>query len=205
MNFGRIVPSVVLAGGVGLALFALMAALIDQDVTKPEGNRAKIADIHMVEKPITDQIEEQKPEKPPEPEAPPPDLPEPDFVDPDVDAGLSTANAGTGVELGFEVGGLNISDGEYLPIVKIAPQYPRRAMSRGIEGYAIAEYTVTELGTVEECVVIEAKTDKGNDTTVFNRAACNAAAKFKYQPRIVEGEGIRVPGVRNKFTFELQD
>lgn len=205
MNIARLTPSVALSVVVGFGLFSLMAALIDQDVSKPDNERPKIADIHMVEKPITDQIEEQKPEKPPKPETPPPDLPEPDFQDPDVDAGLSTANAGTGVELGFDAGGLNISDGEYLPIVKIAPQYPRRAMSRGIEGYAIAEYTVTEAGTTQDCVVIEAKTTSGNDTTIFDRAACNAAEKFKYQPRVVDGEAIQVPGVRNKFTFELAD
>jgi len=205
MNITRIIPSVLLATVVGFGLFMLMAALIDQEVVKPESDKKKIAYIHMVEKPITDQIEEQKPEKPPEQDAPPPDLPEPDFQDPDLDGGLSTGNVDTGLELGFDAGGLNISDGEYLPIVKIQPQYPRRAQSRGIEGYAIAEYTVTELGTTEGCVIIEAKTSKGKDTSVFNRNACKAAAKFKYQPRVVDGTAIKVPGVRNKFTFELQD
>ena len=43
-------------------------------------------------------------------------------------------------------GGLSASDGEYLPIVKVAPIYPRRAQSRGVSGYCIVEYTVTTSG-----------------------------------------------------------
>ena len=33
---------------------------------------------------------------------------------------------------------------EYLPIVKVNPQYPRRAQTRGIEGYVLLEYIVTK-------------------------------------------------------------
>ena len=118
---------------------------------------------------------------------------------------MSTSASASGVDLGFDAGGLNVSDGEYLPIVKVAPQYPRRAQSRGIEGYAIAQYTVTENGTTEDCVVIDAQTTSGNPTTIFDSAACRAAEKFKYRPRVVDGVAIKVPNVQNKFTFELAD
>ena len=32
-------------------------------------------------------------------------------------------------------GGMNIAEGDYLPIVRVAPVYPARALSRGLEGF----------------------------------------------------------------------
>ena len=52
------------------------------------------------------------------------------------------------------VGGFS-SDGEYLPIVKVAPVYPRRAQTRGIEGFVLLEFTVTKTGAVKDPVVID--------------------------------------------------
>ena len=51
--------------------------------------------------------------------------------------------------------GFGVSDGEYLPIVKVAPVYPSRALSRGLEGFVIVEFTVTRQGTVRDPVVVE--------------------------------------------------
>ena len=55
-----------------------------------------------------------------------------------------TADVQTGSGLS---GGLSLasSDGEYLPLFKVAPIYPRRAQSRGIEGYVILSFTATIL------------------------------------------------------------
>ncbi len=51
---------------------------------------------------------------------------------------------------------LESGDGEYLPIVKVAPVYPRRALQRGIEGFVIVEFTVTKQGAVRDPIVVEA-------------------------------------------------
>ena len=93
--------------------------------------------------------------------------------------------------------GFGVTDGEYLPIVKVAPVYPSRALSRGLEGYVIVEFTVTRTGTVTDVVVVE------STSTLFERAASEAALKFKYKPRVIDGEAVEVPGVRNKITFEI--
>jgi DNA-binding PadR family transcriptional regulator len=53
------------------------------------------------------------------------------------------------------------------------------------------------LGAVKDVVVIES-TD-----SLFEHAAIEAAYKFKYRPRIIRGESIEVPGVRNKITFDI--
>ena len=51
--------------------------------------------------------------------------------------------------------GFGVSDGEYLPIVKVAPVYPNRALTRGLEGDCILEFTVTRAGSVEDVMVVE--------------------------------------------------
>ena len=78
--------------------------------------------------------------------------------------------------------------------------YTRRALTRGIECYVIVMFTVTRQGTTRDHVIVESK-PRG----IFDRAALRAATKFKYKPRIVDGQPIEVPGVKNKITFLIED
>ena len=39
---------------------------------------------------------------------------------------------------------------------------------------------------------------------MFEKASVKASLKFKYKPRVIDGEAIEVPGVQNKFTYELE-
>ena len=114
---------------------------------------------------------------------------------------------GTSMDFGGDVGAdvaldgglaLESGDGEYLPIVKVAPVYPRRALQRGIEGFVLVEFTVTKQGTVRDPVVVEA-----NPSGIFEQAAMDAAMKFKYKPRVVNGEATEVSGVQNRITFQI--
>lgn len=96
------------------------------------------------------------------------------------------------------------SGGELMAIIKVAPQYPRIALSRGLEGFVTVSYTVTETGRTKNVVVLEAVTKEGNATSVFDRAAIAAAEQFKYQPKIQNGQPVAVYGVQNRFVFELE-
>ena len=123
------------------------------------------------------------------------------------------ANMDTNVNINVGSGGFGISDGDYLPIVKVQPQYPRRALSRGMTGYVIVEFTVTEKGTVtdvfvvENCGWIKNARKEGEcveqPNSVFDSAATKAALKFKYKPKVIDGEPVATAGVQNKITFEL--
>jgi protein TonB len=42
-------------------------------------------------------------------------------------------------------------------------------------------------------------------SSLFYSASLNAALKFKYKPRIMDGEAVEVPGVQNKFTYEITE
>ena len=89
--------------------------------------------------------------------------------------------------------------GELLPIVAVAPAYPARALARHLEGYVVVEYTVTVTGGVRDAFIV------ASSNGVFHRSAIEAACKFKFRPRIVDGQPVETPGVRRQFTFVLED
>lgn len=202
---------VLVAGALGLVttigLLFLMNSLVNNDLGEVEQTASvKIPDIRMPDTKIETRFEDAKPEKPQEPDAPPPDLPEPEFEAPDVAAeslNMTAPIAKAGIDVG--AGSLAFSEGEYLPIVKVPPEYPSTALSRGIEGFCTVVYTVTETGATRDAQPIadQCITKDGKPTSVFNRASVKAASKFKYKPKVVDGKPVEVPGVKNKFTYEM--
>lgn len=183
-----------------LVLFFVMQAVIATDEARlDEGAKSKLLDFVRLEEDQELQTKQRKPKPPPPPDEPPPDMPKPEFESSDISQGVDVGAVDVDVNLNVEGGGFS-SDGEYLPIVKVNPQYPRRAQTRGIEGFVLLEYIVTKTGAVRDPVVIEAK-----PPGIFNRAAINAALKYKYKPKVVNGEPIDVAGVKTRITFEMAD
>ena len=197
----RSVIGAVAAVPIALGLFYLMQSLIDTQFEQEDVKTRKIADIVVPDKVIETNLKEVLPEKVEDPDEPPPDMEPLDF---DMDVDMNSANMAPTVAMNVSINasGLSSGDGEYLPIVKVAPIYPRRAQTRGISGTCIVTYTVTTTGAIRD-PYIENETDcspKG----IFERAPIKAALKFKYKPRVVDGQAIEVAGVRNKFTYELE-
>jgi protein TonB len=186
------------------SLIILMVALIEfSDSPLDKEKRTKLPDIFMPESEMMVNREVEKPEKPKPDEQPPPEIPQQDFdqVDPDSQIGAINAPDSMTADLDLSIGtGLSASDGEYLPIVKVAPQYPSRASARGIEGYVLLEYTVSKQGTVIDPIVIEAEPEN-----IFNKAAINSALRYKYKPRVVDGVPQEVAGVRTRIVFKLAE
>ena len=195
----RVIVGGLLAVPVAIGLFYIMQALVDRDFKQEDAKARKIADIVVPDKVIETNLKEVLPEKVEDPEEPPPDM-EPIQFDSDVDMGVVNNAPTTGVTLNLSTSGMSSGDGEYLPIVKVAPIYPRRAQTRGISGYCIVEYTVTKTGSIRDPFAVDCQ-PKG----IFERASLKASEKFKYKPRVVDGEPIEVAGVQNKFTYELEN
>ncbi|MDX1555455.1 MAG: hypothetical protein R3212_05460, partial [Xanthomonadales bacterium] len=85
--------------------------------------------------------EDYQPEKPPKPPEVPPEVPPQDMdnVDPNAPSiNVAAPEVAQNVDIGGP-GGMNIAEGDYLPIVRVAPVYPARALSRGLEGYVDLE------------------------------------------------------------------
>ena len=194
----RIVVGGLLAIPVAIGLFYIMQSLVDRDFKQEDSKARKIADIVVPDKVIETNLKEVLPEKIEDPEEPPPDL-EPIEFDSDIDMGVVNNAPTTGISLKLNSSGMSSGDGEYLPIVKVAPIYPRRAQTRGISGYCIVEYTVTKTGSIRDPIAVDCQ-----PSGIFDRASVKAATKFKYKPRVVDGEPIEVAGVQNKFTYELE-
>jgi periplasmic protein TonB len=199
---------------VTLALFYLMQALIQgADSALSDDKIGNLVDFVRVKQDQALETKQRKPKKPPPPDEPPPDVPPQNFNVAVDTTGFSMAGMDASVNINVGGGGFGISDGDYLPIVKVQPQYPRRALSRGMTGWVIVEFTVTEQGTVknpvaiENCGWIKNARKEGecvdNPNSVFDSAAMKAASKFKYKPKVIDGNPVETAGVQNKITFEL--
>lgn len=199
-NLIRAVVAVVIGLAVTLFLYWVMSVLVaagkDALTEAPTG---RIVDFVRVPNPPQLRMEQPKPEKPEKPDIAPetPQL-QSEVIKPSGDAvniGALAVDTSLAVDTGAS---LSASDGEYLPIVKVAPVYPSRAQARGIEGWVLLEFTVTETGAVINPSVIDAE-----PKSTFDRAAMKAVERFKYKPRVVDGKPQVVHGVQHLITFKL--
>jgi len=140
------------------------------------------------------QVKERKiPKKPPPPKEPPPppkmnvqnvervQTPMPNMNMPNLDIPMS----GTGPFLGAMASMDQAAEGDVIPLVRIQPQYPRRAAIAKIEGYVTVEFTITSTGRVTDPSVVDSTPPR-----VFDREAIRAILKWKFKPRIVDGQAI---------------
>jgi protein TonB len=160
----------------------------------------KIADIFQPEREVTERVEQEKPDKPEDPAEPPPDIPEQqeDIQAPKGALSMAAPGAAGGLDIGL--GGF-ARDTDYIPVYVPQPQYPRRAQTRGVSGYAVVEVTITTSGAVRDPKLLEEYPEGYG----FGRAALRAADKLKYNPRVVDGTPVEVPGVLYKFTFRIAE
>jgi protein TonB len=200
----RFALGLALGAAVTLALFWIMQYLIvTADRSLDEAKRGALVDFVRVKKKEIVERKQIKPRKPPPPEAPPPEPPAPklDELTPSAEKiAITAVPVKTDIDLSSGGFSLGVGEGDYLPIVKVAPIYPQRAVSRGVEGHCIVEYTVTRSGTTRDVDVVADQCS----SSLFEKASVAAALKFKYKPRVVDGEAVEVSGVRNKFTYELE-
>jgi protein TonB len=141
-----------------------------------------------------DKVERPKPQQVPE---------MPDMARTTFDAGANTANFNLDVSADVSMGGITVSGGsdrDIIPLVRINPDYPRRAQERGIEGWVQFEFTITTSGTVKDVKVIDSE-PKG----LFEDAATKAILRWKYNPKVEEGRAVERRGVRVILRFDLED
>ena len=207
-EFNKYLAGAGLAVFITVALFFLMVALISVgDTGIKTDNARKLADVIMPDRDIDTLYDDF--EKPEEPDQQPEDIAQPELDLAPIE-GVDVAIPKP--KTNFAAGGGFFRDGEYIPLFKVTPIYPRRAQERGIQGYSIVAFTITETGTVEDVVPLEGfcgdPTDPATEyrkCSIFNSAASRAALKLKYKPKIVDGNAVKVYDVPHKFTFILED
>jgi protein TonB len=195
--FARIAVALPLGAAVTAGLLFMMHLFIETGQGSSDSTVARVVDFVRIEREETVQTTDKRPERPDPLEAAP-DMPQPEFAE-SFSSSFEIALAKPDVEFGADIEGtdISVSDGEYLPIVKVAPVYPMRAIQRRVEGYVIVEFVVTASGAVTDVTVVE------SSAPIFEQAAIEAAQKFKYKPRVVDGVAIEVSGVQNRITFKL--
>jgi len=91
------------------------------------------------------------------------------------------------------------TDQDVMPLVRINPDYPPRAQSRGVEGWVVVQFTITPAGTVTDAKVVD-----GEPKGMFDDAAVKAVSRWKYNPKIENGAAVERRGVRVQLTFKLE-
>ena len=183
---------------VTLGLVFVMFKLIDSGNRELDDQEAfKIPDFLHVERDRTENAKMTEVEKPDEPEEMP-DIPEEqlEFEVPENVVKMAAPQAGGSLRIGNS--GF-ARDSDFIPVYVPQPQYPRRAQTRGKEGYAVVEVIITTTGGVRDPKMIE----EWPEGWGFGRAALRAANKLKYNPRVVDGVPQEVSGVLYKFTFQM--
>ncbi len=194
----RVGSSAVLGAMVTFALIVLMFKLIDSGSREMDTKEPiKIADFLHVERQMTTNVKVAEVEKPDEPE-PPPEIPDDQIEFEAPENMVSMAAAPVASKIAVSTGSF-ARDTDFIPVYVPQPQYPRRAQTRGKEGYAVVEVIITTTGGVRDPVMVEEDPEGWG----FGRAALKAANKLKYNPRVIDGVPQEVPGVLYKFTFQM--
>ena len=142
----------------------------------------------------------EKPTKLDRPQPPPPSASSVENQGPaeiEVDISIQAAALDIGLGDGPYLGGG--ADGDVVPMVRVNPQYPQRASARGIEGWVHLRFTVTKVGTTNDIQVVGA-----DPRGYFETAAKSAVKRYKYKPKVENGEAVVRPGVEVVLSFELE-
>lgn len=194
------------AGIISLALFSFMSWMIDnghQRVT--ESAQALSFTMIMVEQ---EQDLQRRQRSLPEPLQ----LPEPPPQSPVTQAqtvAVETlaANALPALGLDTVMNGVAISaptfgdfgtNQQAMPLYRVEPVYPAKALKRSVEGFVTLSFTIDEMGKATNIKVVEAK-----PVRMFEREAIQAVKKWKYQPQIVDGQAISQNGQTITVEFKI--
>ncbi len=201
MALARFLVAFGLAAGVTFGLFYLMQSLIGVEGEIDDSEKIKVVDFVRVKRSEEVKKKEREPPKKKElDDTPPP----PDFS---MDQSTSLDGGGIGIAANVETsmdmgdgGGFSMAsaDGDAVPMVRVPPQYPERALQRGIEGRVLIEFTISKAGTVKDAKVVAYE-----PSTIFNKAALKAVSQWKYNPKIVNGKPVEQVGLRIAIPFKL--
>lgn len=202
---GRIGFAAAVAAGITFGLFFLMQALIRTGPGElDESAGGRIVDFVRLKREAEPEVKKRELPSRAQPEKPPPP-PEMEMARAEAPNALEIAAAMPAFEPEMELaggpgnGGAGPSDADVVPLVRVSPQYPPRALQRGVEGWVHLRFTITEAGTVKDAEVVAAEPER-----YFEEAALNAVRRYKYKPKIVDGEPIERPGVEVIISFRLQ-
>ncbi len=197
------------ACGVSFGLFFLMASLISGGHKAIEKSDSEnfIEFLRVKNDENLQARDRKRPKKPPEPKEAPqrpklqiaqdqtPQKPQMSMQAPQLADNLAL---GDGPYLGSAAAG-GSSDSDVVPLVRIEPQYPRKAAMQGKQGFVVLSFDITETGAVENVNVLQSQPRR-----IFDSAAKRALRKWKYKPQVIDGKPTKRKNLKVQLDFKLQ-
>jgi len=182
-----------------LLLFWVMWSLVSVPVDVAEMRQATRVEFTRMRQ---DTEAQKKQQEKPQPDKPPPvpEVPQLDFSKGSVENNVAqltpTVDASSAMSKMKMTAG---SDRDIVPLVRINPDYPPRALSRGIQGWVIVQFTISATGTVKDQIVVD------SSNKIFDDAALKAIGRWRYNPKVEEGVAVERKGVQTKLVFQLEN
>lgn len=193
--------------GIGLLTFLTIQIMISSDdiLKKADSERTYLNFVRVDRSDDLKTKKRQPPKEPPPPETPP--------ETPDMSAQIANVNpnlnmnmpsigvplsSGDGPYLGALSQGQGLSgfDTDVIPVVRVAPAYPRNAKMAKIQGYVTMAVTINPDGTVSDAKVLESDPPR-----LFDKAALTAIKRWKFRPKVENGTPV---AQRAKQTIEFK-
>ena len=197
--FAKYATAIPAGAAITLTLLFAMHSLIAMGSIEVDDDRTR-AQLTFLPQQFDEEVREFEFDKPDKPQ--PQELPDlPDTTEP-LPNGLQIPVAKTAPRPPGPGRGLSdpfTNDGPLMTIVRVQPTYPPPAASRGLEGFVVVEFEVLADGTVGHVSVVQ------SSSRVFERAAIQAAKRFRFKARVVDGVPLATSGVRYRFRFEMND
>lgn len=204
---GRLILASPIALAVTLALFSLMAWMVDnggKSIPKPTSTLSFTMVMAEQEQDVQ-RRQRSIPEQPQVPQVPTQAPARSDqtaamdvsSLNPLVDLNLSTAIEGVAVNAP-QFGEFSVNQ-QVMPLHRVEPNYPAKALQRGVEGYVTLRFNIDELGKTRDIEVVDS-----NPKRYFEREAMLALRNWKYQPKIVDGKAVVQTGLTVRLEFKLQ-
>ncbi|WP_428775780.1 energy transducer TonB [Vibrio sp.] len=202
----RLVLALPLAAGLAFGLFLAMAWMVTdgaQQVQAPRHNPR--VNMYMVEREQEVQRRQrslpEKPQLPQMPQASPPTEQQKQSVSVNPLIAANSLDLDTGIEAltisAPSFGEINV-DQQAMPIHRVEPTYPAKALKRKMEGYVTLRFTIDVSGRPSQIEVVDAKPKR-----VFDKAALYAVKKWKYQPQLIDGKAVEQPNQTVTVEFKL--
>lgn len=135
-------------------------------------------------------------ERPP----PAPEVPRMAFSSGSVESNVATLSPT--VDAGSAMSKMSLSAGsdrDTIPLVRVPPDYPQRALSRGLEGWVQVQFTITGTGAVKDATVVK------SSSKIFEEAAIKSILRWRYNPKIEGGVAVDRVGVQTIIRFALEN
>ncbi|MDF2155786.1 energy transducer TonB [Vibrio sp. CAU 1672] len=203
---GRLLLALPASVMIVVSLFSFMAWMVDTGSQRaPKPSQLVRFDMVMVENDADVQRRQRAvPERPEQPKAPQPM----DFSQAETqlepigpaplssELGLNTALDGVAISVPDLQG--TMGNRQALPLYRVEPRYPAKALKRKVEGYVILQFTIDTAGRPKDIKVLDAKPKR-----MFEREAMRALKQYKYQPKVEHGVSVEQQGQTYKMEFNL--